>query len=163
MKKVFFVSLLLCIGMMLSAQSKWVGFQGFFEKTTAENVKAFTSDRAFPAGVWQARFNTGIEALAIYPKLDDSGKMIGLDPRPFSKFAAGIFFSHTQPTGFQDWSAGLMVTIPNPATGYDKYGLGIGGAYSIFKIGVNYDLGLPFKQGFSVLTGLKIDVFNVIQ
>ena len=150
-----------------SAQSQWIGFKGFFRESNATSIKMYVDQsgviKAPLTGVWQARFNTGMEAVALYPKLDEAGKMIGIDPRAFSKFIAGVFFTHTKPDGFQDWAAGAMVTIPNPASGYDNYGIAIGGAYSIFKVGLNYDFGLPFKQGFAVLSGIKIDLFNVIQ
>jgi len=166
MKRLMLLTVVCLMTVGLHAQSQWVGFNGFFKNTEPVNLKnaveKVTGERDLKTGVWQARFNTGMEAVALYPKLNEEGKMIGLDPREFSAFIFGIFFTHAKPDGFQDWSAGPFVALPNVAAGYERYGLGVAGAYSIFKVGLKYDVGLPLKEGLSLMTGIKIDLFNVL-
>lgn len=161
--------LLFAIGIVASAQDPWIGFKGFFRSTEPANLERYVGTvevspgvKALTSGAWQARFNAGMEAVALYPKLDEAGKMIGIDPREFSAFIFGLFFTHTQPDGFQDWSAGPFVAMPNIAAGYERYGIGVAGAYSVFKVGLKYDVGLPLKEGLCVMTGIKIDLFNQI-
>jgi hypothetical protein len=161
--------LLFAIGIGASAQSQWIGFKGFFRSTEPANLEKYVGSvelspgvKALSSGVWQARFNAGMEAVALYPKLDEAGKLIGLDPRDFTSFIFGVFFTHAKPDGFQDWSAGPFVALPNIAAGYERYGIGVAGAYSVFKVGLKYDVGLPLKQGLCLMTGIKIDLFNQI-
>lgn len=166
-KTAILIALLIVTTLVTYSQSKWIGFKGFLQNTEPVNLERHmeqeTGSKDLKSGVWQARFNTGLEAIAVYPKLDETGKMVGLDSRAFSAFIFGLFFTHAKPDGFQDWSAGPFVSLPNIAAGYDRYGIGIAGAYSIFKLGLKYDIGLPPNRGLCFMTGIKIDVFNNIQ
>jgi len=169
MKRLLLIFAVALVTLTVTAQDPWIGFKGFFRSTEPANLERYvgsvelpSGERALTSGAWQARFNAGMEAVALYPKLDEAGKMIGIDPREFSAFIFGLFFTHTQSDGFQDWSAGPFVAMPNIAAGYEKYGIGFAGAYSVFKVGLKYDVGLPLKEGFSGMTGIKIDLFNQI-
>lgn len=168
-KLIILLPLFLLMTAGANAQDPWIGFKGFFRSTEPANLERYVGSvevspgvKALTSGVWQARFNAGMEAVALYPKLDEAGKMIGIDPREFSAFIFGLFFTHTQSDGFQDWSAGPFVAMPNIAAGYERYGIGVAGAYSVFKVGLKYDVGLPLKEGLCVMTGIKIDLFNQI-
>jgi hypothetical protein len=134
MKKTIFITLLLCFGLMASAQSKWIGFKGFFQPTTKENLQKYAGTKSLTDGVLQVRFDVGVRAAAFYP-------MSTMDPkvRPLDKMAGGLFFTHVQESGFSDWAAGVLLLLPNIAG--EKYGVGVAGAYSIFKVGVGYDIG----------------------
>jgi len=169
MKKLLLIFAVAALTLTVTAQDPWIGFKGFFRSTEPANLERYvgsvelpSGERALTSGVWQARFNAGMEAVALYPKLDDAVKMIGIDPREFSAFIFGLFFTHTQSDGFQDWSAGPFVAMPNIAAGYERYGIGVAGAYSVFKVGLKYDVGLPLKEGLCLMTGIKIDLFNQI-
>jgi len=166
-KTTILIALLIATTLVTYSQSKWIGFKGFLKSTEPVNLERYmeqeTGSKDLKSGVWQARFNTGLEAIAIYPKLDETGKMTGFDSRTLSSFIVGIFFTHAQPDGFQDWAVGPFVSLPNIAVGNERYGLGVAGAYSIFKLGFRYDIGLPPNRGLCLMTGIKIDVFNNIQ
>ena len=155
MRKVILVLLLMGLGLGLSAQSKWIGFKGFFQPTTKENLQKYAGTKSLTDGVMQIRFDVGVTAVGFYPGATDN------KVRAFSKTAGGLFFTHVQESGFSDWAVGAMILLPN--TSEEKYGVGIAGALSIFKLGAGYDFGMPFKEGVSIWTGLQIDVFNVIQ
>lgn len=155
MRRIAFISLLLCFGLMASAQSKWIGFKGFFEPTTKENLQKHAGTKNLTDGVFQIRFDVGVTAVSFYPGAAEN------KVRSLSKTAGGLFFTHVKESGLSDWAVGAMILLPN--TSEETYGVGLAGAYSIFKAGVGYDFGNSFNEGLSIWTGLQIDIFNVVQ
>ena len=126
--------------------------QGFLRPVTPQHVS--DNLRADAKGIWEARFDVAMTAVSVYP-------FKGFDVKPLSKVGAGVFFTHFTPEAVRTFSVGALVTIPTIEG--ERYGFAAVGAYSIWKVGVNYDVGLPFKDGISILTGVTIDVFNNIR
>ena len=126
--------------------------QGFLKPVTPQHVS--DNIRADAKGIWEARFDVSMTAVSVYP-------FKGFDVKPLSKVGAGVFFTHFTPEAVRTFSVGALVTIPT--INGEQYGFAIVGAYSIWKVGLNYDVGLPFKDGISILTGVTIDLFNNIR
>ena len=161
MKRFLIIAILVIISVAVSAQSPARGFLKPVDKvllTPDGNL-----DRAFLEGSdVLLRFDVGLASPSLMFTFDEAGKIDGMKPAPFLKEAAGIFLKHYKPDLTQDWGVGLMLTLPPPGGG-GHYGAAIAGSYSIFKVGVNCDFGVPFKQGISLLTGITIDIFNNVE
>lgn len=126
--------------------------QGFLRPVTPQHVS--DNLRADAKGIWEARFDVAMTAVSVYP-------FKGFDVKPLSKVGAGVFFTHFTPEAVRTFSVGALVTIPTIEG--ERYGFAAVGAFSIWKVGINYDVGLPFKEGISLMTGVTIDVFNNIR
>lgn len=152
------VALLCLMTFGVSAQNPLLS--GFTKKVTPELLKA--GDRELVSAQWKLRLDASVIGMANYLKLNEEGKVTGLaDPVPFSKVGAGLVFTRFDTDASRTWAAGAAFTIPTNEGG--KYGVAALGSYSIFRVGLNYDFGQPFKQGFCVLTGLSLDLFNLVQ
>jgi hypothetical protein len=134
--------------------------QGFLHKVTPLTIK----DRGIKAetkGTWLFRYNMGMTASTIRLKFNDANKFSGFyAPEGLSsKLVAGVFYTKFKPDATAIWAAGAMITIP--VINEDRYGIAIAGSYSIFKVGIGYDFGLPFKTGLYFMPGITIDIFNL--
>ena len=150
MKKLLVILLLLMPVMAFS--------QGFLHKVTPVTIQ----DRGIKEGTtgsWQFRYDMGMTATAIGFTYDDAGKFSGFAAQPSSKLVAGVFYTRFLADATRTWAVGAMVTIP--AINEDRYGIAVAGAYSIFKVGIGYDFGLPFKTGVYFMPGIVIDIFNL--
>lgn len=157
MKRFLIIAILVILSVAAGAQSPMRGFLKPVDKVLV--APDGTLDRAFLEGSdLLLRLDVGLASPALMFDLNEAGDIIGVKSAPFMKEAAGIFLKHYKLDLTQDWGVGLMLTLPPPAGG--RYGAAIAGSYSIFKVGVNYDFGLPLKQGISILTGITIDIFN---
>jgi hypothetical protein len=150
------ITLLFMISIGANAQSP---FKGFFHEITpqlvADNAKAPVN------GTWLVRWDVGLTCPAIGLKTDEAGKIIGTEGRDFSKLFGGFLFTHVKPDGMRDWGVGGGVTVPYIEGG--RYGFAVLGGYSVFRVGFNYDFGLPAAQGISFLGGITVDLFNLTE
>lgn len=153
------VIILSVMGIGVNAQGL---FSGFTKPVTAESIKAISRDVEKP--ILKIRFDVTLSGLATYFKQNEEGKIMGLDtPVPFSKVGAGLSLTQFDVDASRRWAAGLAFTIPTGSLGNDRYGVAVLGSYSVFRAGINYDLGLKPKDGLSLITGLVFDLFNNIQ
>ncbi len=160
MKRFLIIATLVIISVATSAQSPMRGFLKPVDKVLI--APDGTLDRAFLEGSdLLLRFDVGLGSPSLIFDLDEAGNIKGVKTAAFLKEAAGLFLKHYKPDLTQDWGVGLMLTLPPPSGG--RYGAAIAGSYSIFKVGVNYDFGLPLKQGISILTAITIDIFNNVE
>ena len=161
MKKLLIIFALIALTVGASAQSPARGFLKPVDKVLI--APDGNLDRAFLEGSdLLLRFDMGLASPALMFDLDEAGKITGFKTAPFLKEAAGVFLKHYKPDLTQDWGVGLMLTLPPPGGG-GRYGAAVAGSYSIFKVGVNCDFGVPFKEGLSILTGITIDIFNNVE
>lgn len=136
-------------------------FSGFTKPVTVETIKTLSKDQVAP--VLKVRFDVSLIGMSTYFKLNEEGKIAGLDtPVPLSKVGAGLALTQFNTDASRRWAAGLAFTLPTAALG-DRYGVAVMGSYSVFKVGINYDIGLKPKEGLSLLTGLSFDLFNLVQ
>ena len=136
-------------------------FSGFTKPVTAETIKSLSKDQVAP--VLKVRFDVSLIGMSTYFKLNEEGKIAGLDtPVPLSKVGAGLALTQFNTDASRRWAAGLAFTLPTATLG-DRYGVAVMGSYSVFKVGINYDIGLKPKEGLSLLTGLSFDLFNLVQ
>ena len=157
MKRMGMLTAVVLMTVGLSAQSPARGFLKSVDKVLLASDGNL--DRSFLEGAdFLLRLDVGLASPALMFTFDESGKIDGMKAAPFLKEAAGVFLKHYKPDLTQDWGVGLMLTLPPPSGG--RYGVAVAGSYSIFKVGVNCDFGVPFKQGVSLLTGITIDIFN---
>jgi hypothetical protein len=127
---------------------------GFLKPVTKESLVADNGDKELISATWKLRLDASIVGLASY--ISDFG-----NPKPFAKMGIGPVFTRFDTDASRTWAVGAMLTIPTAELAH--YGVAAVGSYSIFKLGLNYDFGVPFKDGFCILTGLSIDLFNVVQ
>lgn len=158
LKKIAVIGLFISLTAGLSAQNPLLS--GFTKKVTPELLKA--GDRELVSAKWKLRLDASVIGMANYLKINEEGKVAGLDdPVPFSKVGAGLVFTRFDTDASRTWAAGAAFTIPTREHG--NYGVAALGSYSVFRVGLNYDFGLPFKRGFCILTGLSLDLFNLVQ
>lgn len=150
------VTLLLALSLGANAQSP---FKGFFHEITPQLV--VDNAKAPLTGTWLVRWDVGLTCPAIGLKTDENGKVIGTKGRDFSKLFGGFLFTHVKPDGMRDWGIGGGVTVPYIEGG--RYGLAVLGGYSVFRVGFNYDFGLPAAKGISFLGGITVDLFNLTE
>jgi len=129
-------------------------FSGFLKPVTEKSLIVANGDKELISATWKLRLDASLIGLASY--ISDFG-----NPKPFAKLGIGPVFTRFDTDASRTWAAGAMLTIPTAELG--RYGIAAVGSYSIFKLGLNYDFGVPFKDGFCILTGLSIDLFNVVQ
>jgi hypothetical protein len=159
-KGLVMISLICLIPLAGKAQNPLT--KGFLKPVTVESLKAQTGDRELVSAQWKLRLDASVIGMASYLKLNEEGKIAGLaTPEAFSKVGAGLVFTRFDTDASRTWAAGAAFTLPTIENG--RYGLAALGSYSIFRVGLNYDFGVPFKQGFCVLTGLSLDLFNLVQ
>lgn len=155
MKRFLILAILVIFGITASAQSPWKGFtKQITPQLVADNAKSPLN------GTYLFRFDLGLASPSIGFKLDEAGKISGVEGRPYSKLFAGILYTHVKPDGSRDWGVGGGITAP-----YDQgnYGAAVLFGYSVFKVGANVDFGIPFKQGISLLGGITVDLFNLTE
>lgn len=156
MKRLLFLSFLVLMTVSASAQG---AFDGFFHKLTpqlvAENAKSPLT------GTFLVRWDVGLVCPAVGFKVDETGKITGIEGKDFSKLFGGFLFTHVKPDGSRDWGAGLGITVPDYDGG--RFGAALLGGYSVFRIGLNYDFGLSPAEGLSFLGGITIDLFNLTE
>jgi hypothetical protein len=150
------ITLLLMVGIGSYAQSP---FKGFFHEITPQLIEG--NAKAPLTGTWLVRWDVGLTCPAIGLKTDETGKVIGTEGRDFSKLFGGFLFTHVKPDGMRDWGVGGGVTVPYIEGG--RYGFAVLGGYSVFRLGFNYDFGLPAAQGLSFLGGITVDLFNLTE
>jgi hypothetical protein len=152
------------LGIMAAGVNAQGLFSGFTKPVTADVVKSENLMRDAEKPILKIRFDVTLSGLASYFKQNEEGKITGLDtPVPFSKIGAGLSLTQFDVDASRRWAAGLAFTIPTGSLGNDKYGIAALGSYSVFRAGINYDLGLKPKDGLSLITGLVFDLFNNIQ
>ncbi len=153
-KIIILLPLLFLFSANTNAQSPWGGFT---KKITPQLV---TETAKSPlTGTYLFRFDVGLTCPSFGFKTDEEGKIIGTEGRDFSKLFAGLLFTHVKPDGSRDWGIGGGITVPYIEGG--RYGAAILGGYSVFRVGVNYDFGLPAAAGLSFLGGITVDLFNL--
>lgn len=134
-------------------------FKGFFNEITPQLVAENT--RASLNGTYLIRLDVGLACPAVGFKTNEEGKIIGTEGRDYAKMFAGLLYTHVKPNGMRDWGAGAGISVPYNNDG--KYGITLLGGYNIFKVGVDYSLGLPLAQGISFLGGITVDLFNLTE
>ena len=155
MKRAVILMVLLAIGIAGYSQNSWTGF-------TQRVTKSTMMDRGIregSAGAWQFRYDMGLTIPVLRLEYDENDNMIGFDKHPTTKLVMGLFYTRFNSQAVREWAVGLMFLAPTIAE--DRYGMGVAGAYSIFKLGVGYDFGLPLKKGLYLMPGLTIDIFNL--
>lgn len=134
-------------------------FKGFFKEITpqlvTENAKTSLN------GTYLIRLDVGLTCPAVGFKTNEEGKIIGTEGRDFAKMFAGLLYTHVKPDGMRDWGAGAGISVPYNDDG--RYGITLLGGYNIFKVGVDYSLGLPLAKGISFLGGITVDLFNLTE
>lgn len=154
-KLIILLPLFLLLSAGLQAQSPW---DGFTKKITPQLVA--DNARAPLTGTSLFRFDVGLTCPSIGFKTNEEGKITGVEGKDFSKLFAGIIFTHVKPDGFRDWGVGGGITAPY---GEGHYGAAALVGYSVFRVGVNVDFGVPVKQGLSLLGGITVDLFNLTE
>ena len=134
-------------------------FNGFINKITPQLVSETAKSPL--TGTYLIRFDAGLTCPSFGLKTDETGKVIGIEGRDFSKLFGGLLFTHVKPNGSRDWGVGGGLTIPYIDGG--RYGAAILGGYSVFRVGINYDFGLTPAQGLSFLGGITVDLFNLTE
>lgn len=154
-KLVILLPLFILLTAGVNAQSPWAGFtKKITPQLVTDNAKAPLT------GTYLFRFDVGLTCPSVGFKTDEAGKITGLEGKDFSKLFAGILYTHVKPDGSRDWGVGGGLTVPY---GEGHYGAAALVGYSVFRVGVNVDFGVPVKQGLSLLGGITVDLFNLTE
>ena len=162
MKKVFFVSLLLCIGMMLSAQMRTVGaskWDGFFKPVTIDKIQATENDRA-GTGSWFFRPTAAISATTFSLRFDDvTGEFTGVQSAFLSKGGLGISYAHfveADGEAVNNYSINGLLLMPMDGDAYVS--LAVTAAIYNIHAGLGYSVipGQSFKKNIFIPVGVQL-------
>ena len=162
MKKVIFISLLLCIGMMLSAQMRTVGaskWDGFFKPVTIDKIQATENDRA-GTGSWFFRPTAALTATTFSLKFDDvTGDFAGIQSSFLSKGGLGISYAHfvdADGVPVNNYSINGLLLLPMDGDAYVS--LAVTAAIFNVHAGIGYSIvpGQPFKKNLFIPLGVQL-------
>lgn len=153
MKRIVFATLLLCMALMASAQSK---FDGFFRPVTLDKVVAFDGDKA-GTSAWFFRPSASIAATVFTLGYKEDGTFDGVQASYLAKTGVGISYAHfieSDGEAFNNYSFNGMLLLPTDGTTNAAFAI----TATAFKVnaGVGYNaVKGAFKENIFFLTGVN--------